>query len=177
MSGNSSSTGQFKARQWQGRQTKDGSAGTVNLSKYSLTRYKAPRQKTTKGKDQTSVNAVVIEVLDSEDKGKGVAESDSEEDTQLGLVWGSPGLPDTALQDSDVEEDNIPFSELKEKKADKQQTIECVGKVRKEKSYPYVFMPETEDQASATVEETTVVMEEVPSGEKCVGQKIVKEFT
>ena len=144
--------------------------------------YKAPRQKTnkgktTKGKDKTSVRAVVLEFVDSEDKGKEVMESDSEEDTQLGLVWGSPGLPDTALQDSDVEEDNIPFSELKEKKADKQQTIECVGKVRKEKSYPYVFVPETEDQASATVEETTVVMEEVPSGEKCVGQKIVKEFT
>ena len=43
--------------------------------------YKAPRQKTTKGKVQTRVSTVVIEVLDSEDKGKGVVESDSEEDT------------------------------------------------------------------------------------------------
>ena len=86
--------------------------------------YMAPRQKTTKGKVQTRVSTVVIEVLDSEDKGKGVVESDSEEETQLGLVWGSPGIPETELQDSDEDEDNIPFSELREKsKADKQQTI------------------------------------------------------
>ena len=144
--------------------------------------YKAPRQKTnkgktTKGKDKTSVRAVVLEVVDSEDKGKEVMESDSEEDTQLGLVWGSPVVPEKALQDSDVEGDQIPFSELKEKrKADKEQTIECVGKVRKEFVYPYVFVPETEEQASAIVTEATVVIEEVPSGEKCVGHKIVKEF-
>ena len=69
--------------------------------------YKAPRQKTTKGKVQTRVSTVVIEVLDSEDKGKGVVESDSEEEIQLGLVWGSPGIPETELQDSDEDEDNI----------------------------------------------------------------------
>jgi hypothetical protein len=78
--------------------------------------YKAPRQKTTKGKDETRMSERVIEVLDSEDKGKGDVESDSEEDTQLGLVWGSPGIPETELQGSDVDEDNIPFSELREKK-------------------------------------------------------------
>jgi hypothetical protein len=49
------------------------------------------------------------------------------------------------LQDSDVEEDNIPFSELMEKrKADKQQTI--------------VLITETEDQVSEPV-----VIDEVPS--------------
>ena len=81
--------------------------------------YKPPRQKTMKGKDETRVSEREIE-----DKGKGVIESDSEEETQFGLVWGSPGIPETELQDSDVEEDNIPFSELREKsKADKQQTI------------------------------------------------------
>ena len=61
--------------------------------------YKPPRQMTTKGKVQTKVSRVVIEVLDSEDKGKEVVESDSEEETQLGLVWGSPGIAETELQD------------------------------------------------------------------------------
>ena len=42
--------------------------------------YKPPRQKTTKGQVQTTVIRVVIEVLDSEDKGKEVVESDSEEE-------------------------------------------------------------------------------------------------
>ncbi len=100
--------------------------------------YKPPRQKTAKGKYETTVSERVIEVLDSEDKGNGVIESDSEEETQFGLVWGSPGIPETELQDSDVEEDNIPFSELREKrKADKQQTI--------------VLITETEDQDSELV--------------------------
>ncbi len=34
--------------------------------------YKTPRQKTSKGKDETRVSETVIEVLDSEGKGKGV---------------------------------------------------------------------------------------------------------
>jgi hypothetical protein len=139
--------------------------------------YKAPRQKTTKGKDETTVSERVIEVLDSEDKGKGIVESDSEEETQLGLVWGSPGISETELQDSDVEEDNIPFSQLQTKtKADKPQPIEYVGEAWKEKFYPFVFITETEDQVSETVEDTTVVIDEVPSGETCVGKTILKEF-
>ena len=42
--------------------------------------YKPPRQMSKKGKVQTRVSRVVIEVLDSEDKGKEVVESDSEEE-------------------------------------------------------------------------------------------------
>ena len=56
--------------------------------------YKPPRQKTTTGKVPTTVSKEVIEVLDSQER-------DSEEETQLGLVWGSPGIAETQLQESD----------------------------------------------------------------------------
>ncbi len=95
----------------------------------------------------------VIEVVDSEDKGKGVIESDSEEETQFGLVWGSPGIPETELQDSDVEEDNIPFSELMEKrKTDKQQTIVLITETEDQVSEPVVI----DEVPSVTVKKTTV---------------------
>jgi hypothetical protein len=78
----------------------------------------------------TRGSKVVIEVFDSQDKGKDVVESDSEEDTQLGLVWGSPGIAETQLPDSDEDDDNIPFSQLKEKrKEDKPQPLEYVGDI------------------------------------------------
>ncbi len=93
--------------------------------------YKPPRQKTSKGKVQTRVSRVVIEVLDSEDKGKEVVESDSDEETQLGLVWGSPGIAETELQDSDEDEDNIPFSQHKAKtNADKPQPMQIEREVK-----------------------------------------------
>ena len=144
--------------------------------------YKPPRQKTMKGKGQTRGSKVVIEVLDSQDKGKDVVERDSEEETQLGLVWGSPGIAETQLQDSDDGDDNIPFSQLKEKrKEDKPQPIEYVGDVWKEKASPFIVLitetePKTEEQVIATVEERIVVIDEVPTGESCIGQKILKEF-
>jgi hypothetical protein len=123
------------------------------------------------------VSETVIEVLNSEDKGKGVIESDSEEETQFRLVWRSSGIPETVLQDSDVEEDNIPISQLQAKtKADKPQSIEYVGEAWKVKVSPFVFIPETEDQASKKVKETTVVIDGVPSGETCVGKTVLKEF-
>jgi hypothetical protein len=95
---------------------------SINGKPAQIPPYKAPRQKTPKVTDETKSSETVIEVLDSEDKGKegivsqdkgkAVLESDSEEDTQLGLVWGSPGIPETELPDSDEEADNIPFSKL-----------------------------------------------------------------
>ena len=152
---------------------------TKNGKSVVIPPYKAPRQKTTKGKHTPKVSERVTEVLDSEDKGKEVVEVDSEDDTQLGLVWGSPGktVTETELEDSDGEGDNIPFSELKEKrKADKPQPIEDVGDVLKDRVYPYVFIPETEVQVSETVKEITVGTDGVPSGELCVGKSIMKEF-
>jgi hypothetical protein len=60
--------------------------------------------------------------------------------------------------------------------ADKPQSIEYVGEAWKEKVSPFVFIPETEDQASEKVKETTVVIDGMPSGESCVGKTVRKEF-
>ncbi len=62
--------------------------------------YKKPRQRSTKSTDEPKASERVREVLDSVDKGIEVVETESEEDTQLGLVWGSPGIRETNLQDS-----------------------------------------------------------------------------
>ena len=137
--------------------------------------YKPPRQKTTTGKVPTTVSKEVIEVLDSQDKGKDVVERDSEEETQLGLVWGSPGIAETQLQESDDDDDNIPFSQLKEKrKEDKPQPIEYV----RDRCIVLITETETETEAQviATEEDRIVVLEEVPTGESCIGHKIMKEF-
>jgi hypothetical protein len=86
------------------------------------------------------------------------------------------------LQDSDDGDDNIPFSQLKEKrKEDKPQPLGYVGDVCKEKASPFIVLiteteTETEEQVIATVEERIVVIDEVPTGESCIGQKILKEF-
>jgi hypothetical protein len=49
--------------------------------------YNAPRQTSAKDTLQTKVNADVEDISESEDKGKGISDSDSEDDTQFGVVW------------------------------------------------------------------------------------------
>ena len=62
---------------------------------------------------------------------KALRQSDSEVETQLGLVWGSPGIAETELQDSDEDEDNIPFSQHKAKtNADKPQPMQIEREVK-----------------------------------------------
>jgi hypothetical protein len=162
-SGNTTSIGEFKTRQWQGRQTKGGSAKTVNLHTYLLTRHQDRRLSET-------VSETVIEVLDSEDKGKGVVESDSEEETQFGLVWGSPGIPETELQDSDVEEDNIPISQLQ---ATKQGTTVDIQELQ-ESYNDEDLIPISQLQAKQTV--MTLEIEDKPTGEACIGKLVMKQF-
>ncbi len=78
------------------------------------------------------------------------------------------------MQDSDVEEDNIPISQLQAKtKADKPQSIEYVGEAWKVKVSPFVFIPETEDQASEKVKETTVVID----GERLSCKNLQRDYS
>jgi hypothetical protein len=114
--------------------------------------YKPPRQNTVTEIEKDKTSAEVIEIQDSEDiPDKDKDDDESQTETQFGLVWeryeGPQAeseadkikdstikakqaksnithvfVPETEEQGSDCEEDNIPFSELKEKKkSDKQQ--------------------------------------------------------
>jgi hypothetical protein len=111
--------------------------------------YKAPRQTSSEVRGQTRPCAAVEDVTVIEDKGKGekenkgkeAIESDSEEETQFGVVWEKYIIPETEEQMSDIDGDRIPPIET-----------------------------------AATLKGNTVDIEEIPTGEACVGKVIMKRF-
>jgi hypothetical protein len=88
------------------------------------------------------------------------------------------------------EQKTLAEDETKRPEGETPQPIEYVEQPWKKKTYPIVLITETEDQSSdneednipfssqiqARKEDTRVVIEEVPSGETCVGKTVVKQF-
>ncbi len=91
---------------------------------------------------------------------------DSEDETQFGVVW----------EKMTDEQKSMAEAEKTRLEADKPLAIEYEGEAWKEKVYPFVFVPETEDQAIQKKKDITVTIEEVPTGETCVGKTIMKQF-
>jgi hypothetical protein len=116
---------------------------------------KDPKTKETRSKPVT----VVIQDTVQKD-------SDSEDETQFGVVWEKM----TDVHRAMVEADKTRLV------ADKPLAIEYEGEAWKEKIYPFVFVPETEDQSIQEQKETTVTIDEMPSGETCVGKPVMKQF-
>jgi hypothetical protein len=157
------------------KKSDDGWAGKNQLPP-QIPPYKAPRLARGQDKrvqDKRPVTAKVTKTKETRSKPVTVViqetvqkDNDSEDETQFGVVWEQMTDEHRAMAEADK-------TRLE---ADKPLTIEYEGEAWKEKTYPFVFVPETEDQSIPKEKETTVTIDEMPSGETCVGKPVMKQF-
>jgi hypothetical protein len=148
----------------------EGWTGRNKLPPPQIPPYKAPRLVSVKDTRKTIKKPTVVHISETEEK-----DSESEEDTQFGVVW----------EKMTEEQRTMVDNAKKIKEAPTLTPIEYVGQPWREKTYPKFLIPETEetDRQSSDKEEDSIPFsqiqarkDDVTSGEACVGKTVMKQF-